>query len=70
VCCLLALYTNLFTALWHHIANFGHAMQAREILEHAVRIDVTQPGPHKTSAELEMDLGQFERARLILLKGQ
>jgi Tfp pilus assembly protein PilF len=45
-------------------------MQAREILEHAVRIDVTQPGPHKTSAELEMDLGQFERARLILLKGQ
>ena len=31
---------------------------------------MTQPGPHKTSAELEMDLGQFERARLILLKGE
>ncbi|KAG5179235.1 hypothetical protein JKP88DRAFT_327465 [Tribonema minus] len=50
-------------------ADNSNELKAREILQHAARIDPSKPGPHQSSAELEMDMGQFERARVLLFKG-
>jgi tetratricopeptide (TPR) repeat protein len=43
--------------------------KARKILQHAIQIDPTKASLYQASAEIEMEVGEFEKARLIFFRG-